>query len=85
MQISTVFPAVPALELSDEDREKLSSYLGNWNTINDLFQLADLDPLTLKKLIEIERTTLNRTGILRRLIGRLFSVERALLNSSLGI
>lgn len=79
------FPAQPPVRISKEDKTKLAPVLNNWNQLHEYLTLTTPGAIELKKLILLEHTGGNRQRILHRLIGRLFSVERAALYLSIGV
>ena len=74
--------------LTDSDRAQLEPHLTGINKLKEYLAFHPHDSLDLKKmmLIELERTiTKPRSDILRKLIGRLKSVERNALLRKLNL
>jgi len=66
----------PEIILTPKDRETLITHITGYNRLNDLLLLGDHDAVYLKKLLMLEVEYHNRPFIVKKLVGRILSIER---------
>jgi hypothetical protein len=74
MKTLKLFDTQPRVTKSD--RRRLAPHLTGWNRMTDLMLLGTISSDDLKRLIIIESEERKRKPILRRLIGRLFTMQQ---------
>jgi len=64
------------VEILDKDVERLSSCIGGWNRLHELFMLGGVNEPDLKRLVVMELMGKQRKPLLARLLGRLAKLDR---------
>ncbi len=65
-----------SVEILDKDIERLSSCIGGWHRLHELFMLGGLNEPDLKRLVVMELMGKQRQPLLARLLGRLAKLDR---------
>jgi hypothetical protein len=65
-----------SIEIPDKDVERLSSCIGGWNRLHELFMLGGLNEVDLKRLVVMELMGKQRQPLIARLLGRLAKLDR---------
>lgn len=64
------------VEIQDKDVERLSSCIGGWNRLHELFLLGSVNEPDLKRLVVMELMGKQRQSLIVRLMGRLAKLDR---------
>lgn len=75
----------PNIRVTAQDKQRILVNLTGWSALNAAFKAAPPEPEDLKKHILVEHANANREHILRRLVGRLHTTERARIIKALGL
>ena len=65
-----------SVEIQDKDVERLSSCIGGWNRLHELFLLGSVNEPDLKRLVVMELMGKQRHSLIVRLMGRLAKLDR---------
>ena len=65
-----------SVEILDKDVERLSSCIGGWNRLHELFLLGSVNEPDLKRLVVMELMGKQRHSLIVRLMGRLAKLDR---------
>jgi len=65
-----------SVEILDKDVERLSSCIGGWNRLHELFLLGSVNEPDLKRLVVMELMGKQRQSLIVRLMGRLAKLDR---------